>query len=174
MVMTVMRSGPMIADEDERPGLAEAEALVRERSGKVFLTDEDGKRVELPETAVRLMYQLVHGLARGNPVEVNSLPKEFTVQWAAEVLDLRPEDIVRLLDEGEIPAVHVGEFRRIRFQDLMAYMPTRDADRRAAMDEIIRLSEEMGLYEHEASAAQAEIVSRHGRTSRRGGSSAAS
>lgn len=147
MVTTVSRPGPVIVDEGERPGLAEAEALLQERTGQMFLTDEHGNRVELPETAVRLMHQLVHGLARGNPVEVNALPKEFTVRRAADLLDVPVTEIVRLLDAGEISAIVSGGYRRIRFEDLMEHKSRRDAERREALNEITRLGQEMGGYD---------------------------
>jgi excisionase family DNA binding protein len=141
--------GPVMSEEHERPALAEADALLRERDGNVYLTDERGNRVELPATAARLVHQVVRALARGNPAEVHVLPKELTIQHAAEILDLRPQDVVRLIDEGEIPSVQSDDLRRIRFQDVMAYKPKRDAERRAGLDELTRLSQEMGLYDLE-------------------------
>ncbi len=147
MVMTISRRGPAIATNDERAGLVDAEALVRGRTGQLFLADEDGHRVALPETAVQVMHQVMDALARGNPVEVTVLPTEFTVQRAAALLDVPVTEIVRLLDDGEIPAVVSGEFRRIRFEDLMAYKGQRDAARREALDGLTRLGQEMGGYD---------------------------
>ena len=149
MVATKPQSGPMVSGEDERAALVDAEALLRERRGGVFLTDARGTRVELPATAVRLVSQVVHALGRGNPVEVTALPKELTIQHAAEMLDLRPEDVVRLLDQGEVPFVQDSGFRRFRFEDVMAYKPKRDAERRAGLAELTRLGQEMGLYDLE-------------------------
>ena len=149
MVATKSRRGPMMSGEDERATLADAETLLRGTHGGVFVADERGTRVELPETAVRLVHQVVQALARGNPVEVTALPKELTIQHVAELLDVRPQDVVRLIDQGEIPVVQSGEFRRIRFEDVMAYRPKRDAERREALDELTRISQEMGLYDLE-------------------------
>lgn len=176
MVTTIAPRGPVASDESEHQALADAEALLRGHEGRVYLADNLGNRSELPGTAVRLVHQVLRALARGNPVEVTALPKELTIQRAAEMLDLRPQDVVRLLDQGEIPFVHVqdSDFRRIRFQDVMAYKPKRDADRRAAMEELVRLSEEMGLYELDAASAQPPVISRHDATAKRGDSMAAS
>jgi excisionase family DNA binding protein len=147
MVMTVSPRGPVMSDENERPALADAEALLRGREGTIFVADARGSRAELPESAARLVHRVLRALANGNPVEVNVLPRELTIQHAAEILDLRPQDVVQLLDEGEIPFVEVDDLRRIRFEDVMAYKPTRDADRRAALAELTRLGQEMGGYD---------------------------
>jgi hypothetical protein len=158
MVTVSAPRGPVTSQEYERPAFAEAEMLIDERQGSLYLVDERGRRIELPETAVQLVHQVVRALARGKPVEIHALPRELTIRQAADILDLRPEDVVRLLDEGEIPFVQADEFRLIRFEDAMAYRPKRDADRRAAMDELIRLSEEMGLYEPQAPREQPRRV----------------
>jgi excisionase family DNA binding protein len=147
MVVTVSPRGPVMSEESERPALADAEALLRERQGGVSLTDERGNQAELPETAVRLIHRVLRALANGNPVEVTALPKELTIQRAAELLDLRPQDVVALLESGEIPYVETSGFRRIRFEDVAAYRPKRDAERRAALDELTRLGQEMGGYD---------------------------
>jgi excisionase family DNA binding protein len=147
MVTTVTPRDPDVQEEHERRLLADAERLLRDRRGNLFLGDEHGNRVALPEPVVRLIHRVVQTLARGNGVEITALPKAVSIQEAAELLDLLPEDVVRLVDRGDLPAVQDGEFRRIRFEDVLAYKPTRDADRRAALAELTRLSEELGLYE---------------------------
>lgn len=162
MVMTSPPRGPVTSKEDERSDLQEAERLLRERPGRVFLTDEHGHRAELPETAATLVYQVLLSLAQGSPVEVYSLPKELTIRQAADILALRPQDVVRLLDDGEIPFVQAGDFRRIRFEDLMGYKPKRDAERRAALDEITRLGQEMGGYELSDKSGEAGRLPRNG------------
>ena len=148
--------------------------MLGDQPGRLSLTDERGRRIELPETAARLVRRVVHALSTGNPVEVNVLPKALAIQHAAEILDLRPQDVVRLLDDGEMPFVRKDGVHYIRFEDVMAYMPKRDADRRGAMEEIVRLSEEMGLYELEAASEKPPIIPRHAKTADRGDSSAAS
>jgi excisionase family DNA binding protein len=165
MVTTSPPRGPVTSTEEERLELQEAARLLGDHPGRVSLTDEHGHRIELPETAARLVRRVVQALAQGYPVEVNVLPKALTIGHAAELLDLRRQDVVRLLDEGEIPFVEDTDgLQRIRFEDVMAYKPKRDAERRAAMEEIVRISEELGLYELEAASENPPIVSRHGKS----------
>lgn len=53
----------------------------------------------------------------------------------------------RSLDNGELPARLVGRHRRIRFGDLLDYKRRTDAAAHQAADDLIELSEEMGLYD---------------------------
>ncbi len=145
MITTRPHRGPVTSTEEERLTLQEAERLLGDHPGQIALSDEHGHRIELPETAARLVRRVVQALATGNPVEVNVLPKALTISQAAEILDLRREDVVRLLDEGEILFVEdESGLQRIRFEAVMAYKPKRDAERRAALDEIARIGQEMG------------------------------
>jgi hypothetical protein len=54
-----------------------------------------------------------------------------------------------LVDTGTIPSRRRNGRARIRFADLIAYKAARDAERRHALDELTRLSQEWGLYERE-------------------------
>jgi excisionase family DNA binding protein len=147
MVTTVAARGSGTGKDDERSVLDEAEQMLRVGRGDIFLSDEHGNRVALPESVVGLVHQVVQTLARGNRVDVTAVPELVSIQRAAEMLDLRPEDVVRIIDRGDIPVVQDGEFRRIRYEDVQGYRPRRNADRRAALAEVTRLSEEMGLYD---------------------------
>lgn len=157
MVVTVSRGDPAVAPNDERPGLAVAETLVRERTGRIVLADDDGHRVQLPETAVQLVHQVLPAFARGNPVKVTALPTELTVRRAAKMLDVPVTEIIRLLDDGAIPAAVSGEFRRIRGEDLIAYKGRRDAARREALDELSRLGQEMGGYDISGESRELDV-----------------
>ncbi len=137
--------------------------MLGDHPGQVSLTDEHGRRIELPETAARLVRRVVQALAQGYPVEVNVLPKALTIGHAAEILDLRRQDVVRLLDDGEIPFVEDADgLQRIRFEDVMAYKPKRDAERRAALDEIARVGQEMGGYDLPSRSREAGSPDRNG------------
>lgn len=57
--------------------------------------------------------------------------------------------LVKLLEQNEIPFHLVGSHRRVRFVDLMDYKKTRDKKRKSSLQEITRLSEELGLYDRE-------------------------
>jgi hypothetical protein len=55
--------------------------------------------------------------------------------------------LVRLLDSGEIPFEQPGRHRRVRLADLLAYRSRARRARAAGLDEMVRSSEEAGLYD---------------------------
>lgn len=64
---------------------------------------------------------------------------------AAELLNVSRPYLVRLLDEGRIPFHRVGTHRRVLFKDVMTYRAESRRKRRAALDELTRLDQELGL-----------------------------
>ena len=54
--------------------------------------------------------------------------------------------LIKLLESGEIPFRLVGTHRRVRFRDLREYKSRDDLARRHAADELIQLTQELGLY----------------------------
>ena len=53
---------------------------------------------------------------------------------------------LQVVDEGSIPHRKVGMHRRILFKDLIAYRAENRRARSVALDELTRLSQELGLY----------------------------
>ncbi|WP_054969741.1 helix-turn-helix domain-containing protein [Alicyclobacillus ferrooxydans] len=73
--------------------------------------------------------------------------QDITIEQAAEILNVSPQYVVQILDEGQITYRTNGPHRRIRLSDLLDYKTKRDVARRVAMEELYRISEENGLYE---------------------------
>ena len=53
---------------------------------------------------------------------------------------------MRLLDEGKIPCTRTGKHRRVLVTDLLAFKRERDRNRRASLDELTELSEDLDGY----------------------------
>lgn len=53
--------------------------------------------------------------------------------------------VVKLLDEGKIPSRTVGKYRRVRFDDLMAYKRKDDEARAKVLDQLTAEAQELGL-----------------------------
>src|SRR5579862_1642508 len=105
---------------------------LRGRSGiRIQLVDE-GKRSEtivVPASALRLFLHALTEMSQGNAVTLIPTHAELTTQQAADLLNVSRPYVVKLLDEGKIPCRTVGKYRRVRFDDLMAFKQKDDAAR---------------------------------------------
>ena len=55
--------------------------------------------------------------------------------------------LIRVLEAGEIPYRKVGRHRRVLMKDVLLHKQTTQVNRSAALDELVRTSEEMGGYD---------------------------
>jgi excisionase family DNA binding protein len=147
MAMVVER-GPVTAADDERRALAELErrlACATEQELKLAgLADEP---MTLPLSLRRVLQEALPALARGHAVTIVRFQKDLTTQQAADLLDVSRPYLVRLLDEGKIPSTKTGTHRRVHLDDVLAYRDRRDAERREAFKKLVRMTEDMGLYD---------------------------
>jgi excisionase family DNA binding protein len=143
MVATDLVHGPVVAAADERPALAASAAVLAAEDEGIKLVSGSGACAELPVTARRLLQAVVRALAEERPVAVEVWPRELTIPQAADLLDLAAGDVGRLIEAGELSVLPDGTHRRIRFEDAMAYKERRDTERRAALDELARMSQEI-------------------------------
>ena len=108
-----------------------------------YLLGLDGERIELPDSAFEALRLVIEMLARGESITLVPHGKELTSQRAADMLRVSRPHLIKLLDRGELPFHRVGTHRRIRVEDVLAYRERRDSERKAALDELTRLSEEL-------------------------------
>jgi excisionase family DNA binding protein len=99
--------------------------------------------LELPPSAFEALKVVVEAIVRGQSVTLVPHDEELTTQEAADMLHMSRPHLIKLLERGEIPFHRVGTHRRIRSEDLLAYQDRRDAERKAALDELARISEEL-------------------------------
>lgn len=125
------------------PQLAKANGTMQLQ---VVNADGGSEAVTIPTAAFRLLVAILAQMASGNAVRLIPHHAELTTQEAAELLNVSRPYLVRLLDEGRMPFRKVGTHRRVLFKDLMAYRAEHRRARGAALDEMARLSQELGLY----------------------------
>ena len=101
--------------------------------------------IELPTSALRLLVDILAELADGNAVQVVPVHAELTTQEAADLLNVSRPHLVKLLEAGKLPFHKTGKHRRIRFADLRRYKQERDEDSAAAMDDLARQAQELGM-----------------------------
>lgn len=100
----------------------------------------------LPRATAVLFAQILEILANGRGVQIIPKDTELTTQQAATALNVSRPYLIGLLDSGQIPCRKVGRHRRVTLEALLAYKRQDDLKRRAAADELTRLSEELGAY----------------------------
>ena len=100
--------------------------------------------IELPAAAQRAVAQLLSELATGSSVRVLADDHYLTTAEAGELLGLSRTFVVRLIDDGVIPAHYAGSHRRIRTSDVLAYASQRQ-ERLDAVAEIARVDVALGI-----------------------------
>jgi excisionase family DNA binding protein len=146
MPETIVRAEP--SELDRISALRDHINLMLQEPHRAYLVGPEGERIELPLSAVEALKVVVDALTRGQSVTLVSQDRELTSQAAADMLYMSRPHLIKLLDEGAIPFHRVGTHRRIRPEDVLAYRDRHDAERKAALDELARLSEELpGGYE---------------------------
>lgn len=102
-----------------------------ETSGPVRVQTDEGV-VELPGAAAAAVRHLLVELASGAAVHVLADDAELTTQEAADLLGISRTYLVRLIEQGTLPAYLVGTHRRLRAADVLAYQARRNARLEAA------------------------------------------
>ncbi len=110
----------------------------------------DGVAAPVPESVFYVLERVAELMARGDAITVVPVSKEVTSQQAADLLGVSRQYLVRLVDEGRIPARTTGKHRRLRTQDVLAFKQERDNNRRAGLRELSRLTQEFGGYDAES------------------------
>lgn len=131
-----------------RAGKALAEVRGAE-AAVLQLHDRTGRIVEIsvPDAAVEALGAVLETIGKGHAVRVLSDDEELTTNEAADLLHVSRPHLVTMLERGDLPFRRVGAHRRIRLADVLAFKRGEDEARRAALDELTGLSDELGLYD---------------------------
>lgn len=111
------------------------------------LSEDPNGIVQLPKGCLHLLVSILAEMARGRAVTVVPVDAEMTTGAAAALLNVSRPYFVELLEKGAIPYRKLGLHRRVRARDVLAYKEAQEASSRCAMEELVRLTEELGLYE---------------------------
>ncbi len=136
-VRTARQAGEALADVSSP---ADAVLRVQDRAGRVI-------EIVVPAAAVEVFGDVLETIGNGHAVRVVADDEELTTNEAAALLHVSRPHLVAMLDAGELPHRRVGTHRRIRLADVLAFKRRDDEARRAALDELTGLSDELGLYD---------------------------
>lgn len=114
---------------------------------QVKLLEVDGESIALPESLYQLLCQAAHLMAAGKAVSLVPIEQDMTVEETAILLNVSPEFVVKLLDDGEIPYGKSGNQRRISLASAIGYKQQRTIKRREILKELAQFSQEEELHE---------------------------
>jgi excisionase family DNA binding protein len=136
--------------------LAQASRLMSEALGsqarRIALVEADAEgsdvtRLEVPPATLRLLSQVLALMARQQVFVLYPEASELTAKQAAEVLGVSRPFLIRVLEAGDILYRKVGRHRRVLMKDVLAYRQSMEVKSRAALDELVKLSGEVGGYD---------------------------
>lgn len=121
--------------------------LGRKTSIRIQVLDdgEEAETVAVPASALRLFLHLLTEMSQGNAVTLIPTHAELTTQQAADLLNVSRPYMAKLLDEGKIPGRTVGKYRRVRFDDLLAFKRKDDDARAKVLDQLTAEAQDLGM-----------------------------
>ena len=107
----------------------------------------DGTTIELPTEVFEMLRDVIQALSQGMAITIAPHNTVLTTSEAAALLGISRPTVVRLVESGELPYLRPGKHRRLRLADVLAYRERARRARAAGLDEMVRVSEENGLYD---------------------------
>lgn len=99
----------------------------------------------VPRSSIELLRDILAGMSAGKLISIVPVSMELTTQQAADFLNVSRPYLIGLLEQKELNYTMVGTHRRIRFDDLLEYKERMVANSKAAMDELMKLSQDLGI-----------------------------
>lgn len=141
-----VRFKPRFVSEDGRKIAKEISKSILPDSVAEIRFVDDGPIFTLPSELLQLVRDLFKMLP-DNPVVV-PIPEmtELSIAETAKILFVSEEYVSKLLDSGKLKSHHLGQ-RHIFLGDVLEYHQESKLRQYESLVELVRLSEEMGLYD---------------------------
>src|SRR5690348_15671230 len=110
---TTMHQHSVAANMSERRSLDHLNAVLEGKSHThaLKLIGPGGEEVDLPNSVVDALRQIVSYLVRDKAVTVVPVDKTLTTQEAADILNVSRPYLIKLLEAGALPFTKVGSHR---------------------------------------------------------------
>jgi excisionase family DNA binding protein len=84
------------------------------------------RNITLMPALTDTLLDILRLISTGRGFRMIPVEAELTTQEAADMLNVSRPFLIKLLEKGDIPFTMVGRHRRVRAEDLFAYMTERD------------------------------------------------
>jgi|AntRauTorcE11898_2_1112593.scaffolds.fasta_scaffold36400_1 excisionase family DNA binding protein len=110
-----------------------------------FIYRYGGNEIELSPKILEMVDFILENISKGKAVSIVPTDQEITTQVAADMLNVSRPYVVKLLEEGKLPYRKVGRHRRIKLRDVQRYDNEMQQTQQNGLDELAKLSQEMGI-----------------------------
>lgn len=130
-------------------------------TGSAALLSPTGERVDISDGMYEMFMSMLGDASEGGsgePGEAGESPgRLLTTGEGAALLGVSQKTFARIVDRGDIPCVRFGQRgrRRVREDDVRAYLASSRRDMKRGVREAVRIAEEAGLYDIDFSVESA-------------------
>ena len=112
---------------------------------RVSAVGKEPATIDLPAAALGPLLAILKAVGDGKRVAVHVADAEVTAQQAADLLKVSRTYLVDMIENGTLTARMVGDQQRLPLKDVLIYKLDTQAKRRAALDELAKSDQELGL-----------------------------
>ena len=147
-----MPNTQLLQEETLNQAQTEAKKLLGDSNETaVTLTVSGNESQEIGDALSQVIQQVLHALAQGQRIEIQTSPQYLTTTMAARRIGISRPTLMKAIRSGELPAFKVGSHFRIRTEDADAFrkglLKKTVAQKEQALKELWAFEEEHGLVD---------------------------
>ena len=120
------------------------DSLSFKKTSPAYLSIE-GEKVELPQSAVKLLFEILNQMAEGNALTLVPKHASLSTQEGADLLNVSRPFFIKLLETGEMPFQKIGNRRRVFADDVIKYKEKSLKARRKTLQNLVDEAQDLGL-----------------------------
>jgi excisionase family DNA binding protein len=135
--------------DDSRAAIPIAAALqIPKGKREPVLLLPNGQKQAIPHPLADVLAMAAQAMMSGYAVSITVHSGMLTTQQAADMLACSRQHVVKLINEGKLPAEKMpgGTHRRIKLKELLEFMNKEDITRDELMDKMVSITEDAGGY----------------------------